>query len=109
MLLVELVYGESDFGYLCLVGGYCWYYNDIICVSNHKIDVVLFGVVCVGDPVIGLCMYSCGVVESERDVDELFDVYVFDDCGDVEVITGWLLHHNDSCGVVGAVLWYCKN
>ena len=74
MLLVELMYGESDFGYLCLVGRYCWYRNDVVCVSNHKIDVVLFGVVCIGDSVVSLCVYPCGVVKSNRDIDELFDV-----------------------------------
>ena len=70
-----MVYGELDFGYLCLVVGYCWYCVNVVCVSNDKVDVVIVvGVVCVGNSVIGLCVYACGKVETYRNVDELFEV-----------------------------------
>ena len=82
------MYGELDFGYLCLVVGNCWYCIDVVCVSNYKVDVVVIGIVCVGDSVIGLCVYSCGEMKSNWDVDGLFDVNVFENSGDVEVVTG---------------------
>jgi hypothetical protein len=72
------MYSESDFWYLCLVVGYSWYRVDVVCVSNNKVDVVIVvGVVCVGDSVIGLCVYACGEVEAYWDVDELLEVEMF--------------------------------
>ena len=81
------MYGKLYFWYLCLIG-YCWYCIYVVCVSNNKIDVVVIWVVCIRDSMIGLCVYTCGEMETNRDIDELFDVVVFDDGRDVKVVTG---------------------
>ena len=62
-----------------------------MCVSNYKIDVVVVWVVYIRDSVIGLCVYTCGEMETDGDIDELFDVVVFNDGRDVEVVAGWFL------------------
>ena len=81
------MYGELDFWYLRLIG-YCWYCVYVVCVSNYKVDVVVVWIACVRDSVISLCVYTCGEMEADRDIDELFDVVVFNDGRDVEVVTG---------------------
>ena len=46
-----------------------------MCVSDNKIDiVVVVGIVCVGDPVVSLCVYAGGKVEPYWGVDELLEV-----------------------------------
>ena len=82
------MYSKLDLGYLCLVVGDCWYCVDVVCISNYEVDVVAVGIVCVGDSMIGLCVYSCSEMEADRNVDELFDVDMFDDGSDVEVVAG---------------------
>lgn len=79
------MYGESDFRYLCLIVGYCWYCVNAARVPDYKVDVVVVRVICVRDSVIGLCVYACGKVEADGYVDELFDVEVFYDGSDVEI------------------------
>ena len=63
-----------------------------MCVSDDKVDiVVVVGIVCVRDPVIGLCVYACGKVEPYWDVDKLLEVQVFYDSDDVKVFTSGFL------------------
>ena len=63
-------------------------------VSNYKIDVavvVVVGVVDIWDSVVSLCVYACGKMKSYWCVDELFEIEMLQNSGDVEVFTGGFL------------------